>query len=208
MKNPAIILVMETSTPIIEIGLWSATEKKIMSTQKGIAPYDAGTYFFSMLDTILKKENLSIEDIDLIAATIGPGSFTALRTGLSLARGLSLSKQIPTLGVTSFQALFASVPKTHSLIRIFVDSLRKEAYTIVMKPDGSIYESPQMCIIDNLPEEKNTIWVGNIDHPKIQKIEFSLEYILAFALKHRPSLPSTLNPFYLNGPDITCVKKN
>ena len=46
------------------------------------------------------------EKIDIIAITLGPGSFTKIRSSLSFAKGLALGLEIPLIGVNSFQKLF------------------------------------------------------------------------------------------------------
>jgi len=54
---------------------------------------------------IIYKNNLLIEDLDLIIINIGPGSFTGLRIGISFAKGLSLSSGIPLVPVNSFDIM-------------------------------------------------------------------------------------------------------
>jgi tRNA threonylcarbamoyladenosine biosynthesis protein TsaB len=58
-----------------------------------------------MVKRTLKKSGLTFSQLDLIAVTIGPGSFTGLRTGLAAAKGLGLALNIPVHGVTTLEAV-------------------------------------------------------------------------------------------------------
>jgi tRNA threonylcarbamoyladenosine biosynthesis protein TsaB len=58
-----------------------------------------------MIETVLREAALAPAALDLLAVTIGPGSFTGLRIGLAAARGLALARQLPAIGITSFDAV-------------------------------------------------------------------------------------------------------
>lgn len=57
-----------------------------------------------MIDTLLARHGLSVENIDAIAVAAGPGSFTGIRIGLATAGGISLAAGIPVAGVSSLEA--------------------------------------------------------------------------------------------------------
>ena len=63
----------------------------------------------SMISQACEGANLSILEFDLIAVTIGPGSFTSLRVGIATARGLALAADKPCVGVTSTEAFAQSI---------------------------------------------------------------------------------------------------
>ena len=58
-----------------------------------------------MIDTALRACGLMVDDLDVLGATNGPGSFTGLRIGLSLVKGLALPRQIPCAPVSTMAAL-------------------------------------------------------------------------------------------------------
>ena len=58
-----------------------------------------------MIDEAFKKSNLSLDDINLIICCLGPGSFTGVRIGIATAKAFADSKNIPTVGVSSLEAL-------------------------------------------------------------------------------------------------------
>ena len=61
------------------------------------------------LNKILTKYNISIKDLDFIAINIGPGSFTGLRIGVSFAKGLCLSNNIPLIPINSFEIIDSKI---------------------------------------------------------------------------------------------------
>ena len=70
-----------------------------------------------MLDEMMAESGLGYDGVDRIAVTIGPGTFTGLRIGLSVARGLGLALDVPVVGVTSLQALAAGSEGTvHAVV--------------------------------------------------------------------------------------------
>ena len=58
-----------------------------------------------MIDTALRCAGLGMEQLDLLAVTNGPGSFTGLRIGLSVVKGLAQPRQLPCVGVSTLAAL-------------------------------------------------------------------------------------------------------
>lgn len=58
-----------------------------------------------MIDTALKTAGLTVDDLDVLGVTNGPGSFTGLRIGLAVVKGLALPRQIPCAGVSTMAAL-------------------------------------------------------------------------------------------------------
>jgi tRNA threonylcarbamoyladenosine biosynthesis protein TsaB len=62
------------------------------------------------VDETLKRASLTVADLTALAVAAGPGSFTGLRIGLALAKGLALSRRLPLIGVPTLDALAAAQP--------------------------------------------------------------------------------------------------
>ncbi len=63
-----------------------------------------------MARDVLAEAGLAAEALDLVAVTVGPGSFTGIRAGLALAHGIALAASVPIVGVTVGEALADSLP--------------------------------------------------------------------------------------------------
>jgi tRNA threonylcarbamoyladenosine biosynthesis protein TsaB len=117
----------------IETATWTASvalidEVSTLTEQSLPASSSHGAALFPLLEGTFTAADLSLHDVDLIAVSIGPGSFTGLRIGLSLAKGLALGTTIPVIGVPTLEALaFAAGPRPH-LIWAVLDARKHEVY--------------------------------------------------------------------------------
>jgi tRNA threonylcarbamoyl adenosine modification protein YeaZ len=98
-----------------------------------------------MLMELLAEAQMDFGNIDRVAVTTGPGSFTGVRVGLSAAMGLSLARDIPVIGIDSFTAFAASLPQTKNLA-IVIESKRRELYWQIM--DGS--SMPRCDVVEDI----------------------------------------------------------
>jgi universal bacterial protein YeaZ len=81
-----------------------------------------------MTDILLKKRGLLINDMDYIAVSEGPGSFTGIRIGVSSARALAQALELKTIGVPTLQAFLYNVPDYKGIICPIFDARRSQVY--------------------------------------------------------------------------------
>ncbi|MFC0634060.1 tRNA (adenosine(37)-N6)-threonylcarbamoyltransferase complex dimerization subunit type 1 TsaB [Brevundimonas balnearis] len=91
------------------------------------------------------------DDLDRIAVTVGPGSFTGLRVGLAFALGLGAALGRPVVGVTTLEALAASAAD-EGLTLAAIDARRGEVYAQSFQ-DGRAVADPAAHRLDALPPE-------------------------------------------------------
>ena len=82
-----------------------------------------------MVKDVLSKANLSVKDLDLLAVTAGPGSFTGVRIGVALLKGLAFEKDIPCVGVSTPELIAAGVKEKHATVVSCMDARRNQFYT-------------------------------------------------------------------------------
>ena len=102
------------------------------------------------VDALLRQAGAHPRDIDRLAVGIGPGSFTGVRIGLAVARGLALSLDVPGAGVSTLAALAAGAPGALPVI----DAKRREVFALV---DGEAH----VLAPAELPLGAGTVCVGD-----------------------------------------------
>lgn len=110
---------------------------------------------------VMEESGLTFRDLDALATTVGPGSFTGLRIGLAAARGLALATGRPLLAPTAFEAYLAQVADSDGrCVVAAIDSRRGPSFVQAFAPDGAPIGEP--AAID---AEAATGWLA--DRPTI-----------------------------------------
>lgn len=103
---------------------------------------DAGTHSCTLLPTVerlLVGSGLTVEDIDLFAASAGPGSFTGVRIGAATLKGLAFGRNKPCVPVSALHALAYNLREHHGVVCTLMDARRGQFYTAFFRiADGVI----------------------------------------------------------------------
>lgn len=122
-----------------------------------------------MISDMLAMAGIEQEELDCIAVSAGPGSFTGLRIGASTAKGLAWTLGIPVVPVSSLMGLAANITEHGRLVCAIMDARRSQVYygiyritgeipEIVVKPDVDAIEA----VVDLVNEiGENIIYVGD-----------------------------------------------
>ncbi len=81
-----------------------------------------------MISSLLAETGLSLQDLDAIAVTRGPGSFTGVRIGIGIAQGISFGLKIPVYEISTLAALALQV-ETKGRVIVAIDARMQEVYT-------------------------------------------------------------------------------
>jgi len=139
-------------------------------------------------EEILKRNQLKTTDIDAVAVSKGPGSYTGLRIGVSAAKGFCYANQIPLIAISTLEAMtdhvIKFVPEKYTLFCPMIDARRMEVYTCLFNEKGQIIQPVTAQIIDPLYlaeelKQSNIVFFGNgaakckstIDHPNAVFLE-------------------------------------
>lgn len=85
------------------------------------------------LDHILKEAHLTIHQMDAIAVSLGPGSFTGLRIGVATAKGLCLALRKPLVGIPTLDAFAHNICCTSHIICPLLDARKGEVYAALYR---------------------------------------------------------------------------
>ena len=89
-----------------------------------------------MVTDMLKRLKISFDDIELIAVSVGPGSFTGVRIGVSLVKGLAFGTDIPIAPVSALEALAYNLMGLDGIYVSVMDARRDQVYCAVFERDG------------------------------------------------------------------------
>jgi tRNA threonylcarbamoyl adenosine modification protein YeaZ len=154
------------------------------------------------IDALLREARVEPPELEALAVGIGPGSFTGVRMGLAVARGLALSLGLPVAGVSTLAALTAGAPDAVAL----VDAKRHELF---LEQDGEIvalpaaaFEAPGLtCIGDGAVRyRKHLESTGAEVPPDDSDVHRPLARHHAF-LAHEFGPAERVEPVYVRAPD-------
>ena len=91
-----------------------------------------------MAEDALRALRLKFSDIELFTCSVGPGSFTGVRIGAALVKGLAFGKDIPCCGVSTLEALAENLAGLKGLIVPVMDARRGQYYTALFRCDGDV----------------------------------------------------------------------
>jgi len=123
MTGMTTLLAIDTAAPRLQLAL---LRDEHIDTLVEDMPTGQAERLFPALEELLKRNDATYADLDRVAVTTGPGSFTGLRIGLSAARGLGLALKVPVIGVPSLLAL--SLVAGCDALAVLLDARRGEAY--------------------------------------------------------------------------------
>ena len=120
------------------------------------------------IDYACRRVGIKISDINLFACTLGPGSFTGLRIGVSTLKGLMLATGTPAAGVSSLAAVVLNIGITSKLICSMIDAGRGQVYVAyfryndknVLRQISEAQAANPQEIINNT--DKNTLFLSLI----------------------------------------------
>lgn len=122
------MLVLGIETATMTGGVALANDERIISEYTLNVRTTHTARLMPALDQILRDSSIDKREIDGIAISLGPGSFTGLRIGMATAKGLALGLDIPLLGVPTLDALARNVPFAAYQICTVLDARKKEIY--------------------------------------------------------------------------------
>ncbi len=106
-----------------------------------------------MIEDVRTAAGMEYAGLDLIAVSIGPGTFTGVRVGVAAARALSLAVNVPVRGFTSLHILAAGAVQTGAVgpmdsIVVAIDARREEVYVQSFGPNLSLDGTPTICSLE------------------------------------------------------------
>jgi tRNA threonylcarbamoyladenosine biosynthesis protein TsaB len=155
------VLALETSTEYCSVALWC---DGVLTQQGEHAGQRHSQLLLPQCRSVLATAKLELGDLDAIAFSSGPGSFTGLRIACAVAQGLAFGLDVPVVGISSLLALAAATPAERVLACL--DARMGEVYYACYQRDLQGWHemsSPRVCRAEavSLPDEGSWMGCGN-----------------------------------------------
>ncbi|MBL0372664.1 tRNA (adenosine(37)-N6)-threonylcarbamoyltransferase complex dimerization subunit type 1 TsaB [Rhizobium sp. KVB221] len=132
------LLVIDTSGPECAAGVYDTERGDVVSFRSETIGKGHAEILPGMIEATMAESGLAFADLERIAVTIGPGSFTGIRVGVALARGLGLALQIPVVGVTTLEVVAEGrLAARDKPVFAAIDARRDELYGQLFDTDGT-----------------------------------------------------------------------
>ncbi len=141
------ILNIETATKNCSVSV-SKNGSLLSLRELNNGAYSHAEVLHSFIKEVLGEASLAPSDLDAIAVSKGPGSYTGLRIGVSAAKGLCFSLKIPLISIDTLASLAHNVVPQSGVIVPLLDARRMEVYSSVFDADYSQVRAINAEIID------------------------------------------------------------
>ena len=141
------IILIETSTALCSVAL--AEDGAVTAYRESSAPKAHASLTAVFIQEMLDDRGLKLADCDAVCVSMGPGSYTGLRVGVSTAKGLCFGAGKPLLAVGTLDTLVAQASGDYRFIIPMVDARRMEVYTAVFENGQQIAETAPAIIDEN-----------------------------------------------------------
>ncbi len=161
----ALILNIETATTNCSVSL-SEEGKTIILKEDYDKNYSHAERLHVYIDAVLKEANIKSSQLDAIAISKGPGSYTGLRIGVSAAKGLCFALEKPMISVSTLESLAHQVICKEGVIVAMLDARRMEVYSAIFNSNYKKIRETEAEILDETSfssylEEGKVYFIGN-----------------------------------------------
>jgi len=144
------ILQIETATQVCSVAL--SIDGKTITFKEEIGQNLHASNLTLFIEEVIETSGLKYQDLDAIAVSKGPGSYTGLRIGVSTAKGLCYALDKPLIAIETLKMMAAGFlfenPSCSGLICPMIDARRMEVYTTIFDPELNVLEPTSAKIID------------------------------------------------------------
>ena len=178
MMNPT-ILYIETATDVCSVALSRGAE--VIGLKEEAGGNNHAKHLLPFVDEVLKQAEVSMKEINGVAVSIGPGSYTGLRIGVSTAKGIAYTAGIPVMAISTLESiaqgaktLWSGTSTETVQIIPMIDARRMEVFTTHYDFDINQLEEVSSKIIDEttfaeLLSKGKVLFCGN-GMPKCKEI--------------------------------------
>jgi tRNA threonylcarbamoyladenosine biosynthesis protein TsaB len=197
------IICLETATNLCSVALCDTAG--VISLRESNETKSHASLLTVFIEEMLKEQAIKASDLEAIAVSKGPGSYTGLRIGVSVAKGIAYGASIPLIAVETTLSMFWGITETkyfnaeselNSLFCPMLDARRMEVYYSVYDSCGNTIKDISAEIITedtfvNIPESQKIIFFGDGSIKCKEVINrrnalFAVDYRISASHMHKP----------------------
>jgi tRNA threonylcarbamoyladenosine biosynthesis protein TsaB len=229
------ILCLETATPVCSVAL--CDRAGVIAVRESSENKSHATQLTVFIEELLKESGIRPEDLEAVAVSKGPGSYTGLRIGVSVAKGICYGAGVPLIGIETTRSMYNGMIRiadkkygTDSSTQFcpMIDAKRMEVYYSMFDAKGNVIKKISAEVItnesfSNIPESVKIIFFGD-GASKCSKSTghknsvFDMDFTISAAYMHKTIFEefdsghfedvAYFEPFYLKDFITTTQKKN
>jgi len=200
-----LLLALDTSANFVSVAL--VDETRTFAYLEEEMERGQAESLMPMIEGILKKAQKTMADVQGIAVTVGPGSFTGVRIGLAAARAFGLALNIPVYGVTCFEVWAYHLGRA---CKVVLDSKRDDYFVQGFDAEGQPVTEPEILSTEKLKAQMPFVAVGTGAQNLSQEIGceaiFKISPVAVAAARialSRLNTPLPPKPLYMREADVT-----
>lgn len=188
-------LVIDTS--FLFINIYIVKKDKVLKKCNLKVEKDMSNKILPLLRRILLDQNMTINDINTIFITIGPGSFTGVRIGLTLTKIISWGLNIPLIPISTLEYLASSNNLTKEKVRPIIDARRGNVFTALYDKNLDVLEEGSLVSFEKLKinEDIDLVSYDGINNSIIAEVD--VVKLIDKHINDVPVNPHNLVPCYL-----------
>lgn len=160
-----LVLAIDTATKIGSVSLFD-DKVGVIGELNLYVKINHSAVIMEMIDNLFKMTKLSIKDVDRVAVTVGPGSFTGIRIGVAVAKGLCYGTKKSIVGINELDLLVQNVEIGKGIIVPLIDARKERVYySIYEKKEGfervSEYKDGELRELLESLKDKEVIFCGD-----------------------------------------------
>lgn len=205
------ILYIDTSSSYLYAGI--VTNRKLTSKVKKEFGHSLSEEALPSIVSLFEKENLSAKDIDKIIVVNGPGSFTGIRIGITIAKVFAWGLNIPITSVSALEAM--SLSSTSDKLHVpIINARRNYVFGAIYSKDNNVILKPIHIKLEELLVEladEDYVFISNDEFDELKDIEPynpDIEKIVNHFENKESINPHAINPEYLKLTEAEESKKN
>jgi len=151
------LLAIDTSTAQVGLALYDGTQ--VLSEMTWTTRQHHTTELAPALTGLLSRCGISMEMVSALGVAVGPGSFTSLRVGLSLVKGIALARHIPVVGIPTLDVIATAQPVgKYPLVAVIAAGRKRIAFSMYkcLKNVWQVQGEVRSGTIDELVDEINS----------------------------------------------------